>query len=76
MSVAACGGDDDDTATNAASGGEAHGGGHGDTDGITVEPGERGETTHTFGDEAGEVLIGCHQPGHYEGGMVATIDVG
>lgn len=26
--------------------------------------------------EAGQVLIGCHLPGHYEGGHVATVTVG
>jgi uncharacterized cupredoxin-like copper-binding protein len=26
--------------------------------------------------QAGEVLIGCHLPGHYEGGHVATVVVG
>jgi uncharacterized cupredoxin-like copper-binding protein len=42
--------------------------------GITVEPGERGELTYTF--QAGdELLIGCHEPGHYAGGMKITIDV-
>ena len=68
-------GDDDEQAHHAEDMAAAHGD-HGDTTGITVEPGERGEITHTFGDEVGKVLIGCHQPGHYEGGMVATIDVG
>jgi uncharacterized cupredoxin-like copper-binding protein len=56
---------------------EGHGGGgHGEDedDALTVEPGETGELTHTF-DEAGETFIGCHQPGHYEAGMVVTVDV-
>jgi uncharacterized cupredoxin-like copper-binding protein len=46
---------------------------HGDDgDAVTVEPGETGTLTHTF--EAGEeVLIGCHQPGHYDGGMKMTV---
>ncbi|MFP5327780.1 MAG: plastocyanin/azurin family copper-binding protein [Acidimicrobiia bacterium] len=42
--------------------------------GITVEPGETGELTHTFR-EGDELLIGCHQPGHYEAGMVVTVNV-
>ena len=55
---------------------EGHGGGHGGDDpaeeGVTVEPGDRAELTHTF-DRAGTVEIGCHQPGHYDAGM--KIDV-
>lgn len=43
-------------------------GGHGHeaspTGGITVDPGKRGELTHRF-DSAGEMFIGCHEPGHY-----------
>ena len=41
---------------------------------VTVDPGKRGELTYTP-DEAGTVLIGCHQPGHWEAGMRATVDV-
>lgn len=41
---------------------------------ITVEPGATGEIVHTF-DESGTVLIGCHEPGHWEAGMKATITV-
>ena len=53
--------------------------GHGDhgagADAVTVEPGKRGELTHTF--EAGDrLLIGCHQPGHYAAGMKVTVNVG
>lgn len=49
---------------------------HGDdaNDAITVEPGATGELTHTF-DNSGTLLIGCHQTGHYAGGMKLTIDV-
>ena len=42
--------------------------------GISVDPGKRGELTHRF-DETGEVLIGCHEPGHYEAGMVVKVTV-
>ena len=42
--------------------------------GVTVAPGESKELTWRF-DEAGEVLYACHEPGHYEGGMVGTIEV-
>jgi uncharacterized cupredoxin-like copper-binding protein len=41
---------------------------------LSLEPGETGEVTYTF-DEPGEVEIGCHEPGHYEDGMRATITV-
>lgn len=50
-----------------------HGDG-GDGDAVTVDPGETGELTHRF-DEPAEVMIGCHEPGHYESGMVATVTV-
>jgi uncharacterized cupredoxin-like copper-binding protein len=57
-----------------------HGGPHGgqtsgsSTDAITVEPGKTGEITHTFS-ESGTVLIGCHEPGHWEAGMKATVAI-
>lgn len=53
------------------------GGGHGDLmdSGVAVEPGENASLTWRF-TESGEVLYGCHEPGHYEGGMVGTIEVG
>lgn len=41
---------------------------------LTLEAGETDELTVTF-DEPGTVLFGCHQPGHYDGGMVGTITV-
>ncbi len=41
---------------------------------VLVAPGESAEITYTF-DETGDVMLGCHQAGHYEGGMVATITV-
>ena len=51
-------------------------GGHRATDaGVTVQPGETETFEHTF-DTGGELLAGCHEPGHYEGGMVASITVG
>lgn len=56
-------------------GGMDHGGGGGGDDGsITVEPGDTGELTYTF-EEAGTVLIGCHEPGHYDAGMIITVEV-
>lgn len=42
---------------------------------VTVAPGQEASMTRTF-DEAGTLIIGCHQPGHWEAGMRATIDVG
>jgi uncharacterized cupredoxin-like copper-binding protein len=54
----------------------AAGGGHHETDaGVTVEPGETETFEYSF-EEIGELLAGCHEPGHYEGGMVAIISVG
>lgn len=41
---------------------------------VTVDPGETGTLTYTF-EDAGELLVGCHEPGHYEAGMVAPITV-
>jgi uncharacterized cupredoxin-like copper-binding protein len=50
--------------------------GHGspDNDALSVEPGMTGELTHTF-EEAGELLIGCHEPDHYEAGMKIAVRV-
>ena len=52
----------------------AHGGGGGSDDAITVDSGDSGELTYTF-DKAGTVLVGCHEPGHYDAGMVITVNV-
>ena len=46
----------------------------GSDEGITVDPGEEGELTHTFR-EGDELLIGCHQPGHYAAGMKIAVNV-
>jgi uncharacterized cupredoxin-like copper-binding protein len=35
---------------------------------VSLEPGESAEVIATF-DEPGEILIGCHVPGHWEAGM-------
>ncbi len=45
---------------------------HGDDDVLVVEPGETGELTHTFG-ETGTLQFGCHEPGHFEAGMVVDL---
>ena len=42
---------------------------------VTVEPGETKEITWKF-TEATSLQFACHEPGHYEGGMLGTIDVG
>lgn len=42
--------------------------------GVSLEPGGSKTFEYTFA-EAGELLAGCHEPGHYDGGMVAKITV-
>ncbi len=53
-------------------------GGHGDhgkgSNAVTVEPGKKRQIVHTF-DQPGQLIIGCHQPGHYTGGMKVTVNV-
>lgn len=51
--------------------------GHGARDApnaIVIPPGETREITWAF-TRAGVLLAGCHEPGHYSGGMVAAITV-
>ena len=51
--------------------GEHHGD---DRHAVTVKPGDTASLTHTF--EAGDSLvIGCHQPGHYQAGMKLILAV-
>ena len=45
-----------------------------DPSSIEVSSGEVAEITWRF-TEAGDLLYGCHEPGHYEGGMVGSITV-
>lgn len=47
---------------------------HSDPNAVVLEAGETKELTWTFS-EAGTVLIGCHQPGHYDAGMKGTVEV-
>ena len=47
---------------------------HGDEAEVEVAPGETATLVYTF-DEPGELLYGCHVPGHYAAGMVGTITV-
>jgi uncharacterized cupredoxin-like copper-binding protein len=42
---------------------------------MTVPAGDTATTTYTF-TEAGELIIGCHVPGHYAYGMRAAVRVG
>jgi uncharacterized cupredoxin-like copper-binding protein len=42
--------------------------------GVSVEPGQSETFEYTFA-EAGDLLAGCHESGHYDGGMKATITV-
>lgn len=53
---------------------KGHEGAHVGGAGIALGPGESGAFAYTF-DQPGELLIGCHEPGHYDGGMVASITV-
>ncbi len=48
---------------------------HDEVNAVLLQPGETKELTWNF-TESGAFLIGCHQPGHYAGGMTATIEVG
>lgn len=41
---------------------------------LVVLPGETGEMTFTA-TASGRLIIGCHQPGHWDAGMKATLDV-
>lgn len=47
---------------------------HDDPNGVTVEPGQTETLEITF-DEAGELQVGCHEPGHFQAGMAAPITV-
>ena len=61
---------------NAMKEGEDDHGDHGGNadEAVTVKPGATEELTHTF-EDPGAVEIGCHQPGHYGGGMKVTVNV-
>ena len=52
--------------------------GHGDhgrgSNAVTVKPGKTAQLTYTFS-QPGQLLLGCHQPGHYTGGMKATVNI-
>lgn len=48
--------------------------GHAHDDALRLEAGETGRITMRF-DGAGELLVGCHEPGHYQAGMVGSVEV-
>ncbi|MEX0666712.1 MAG: plastocyanin/azurin family copper-binding protein [Acidimicrobiia bacterium] len=48
---------------------------HGTDAGVSVDPGQTDSFEYTFGEAGAQLLAGCHEPGHYDGGMVATINV-
>ena len=52
----------------------AHGGHGKGSNAVSVEPGKVRPLTYTF-DKPGRILIGCHQPGHYTGGMKAAVNI-
>lgn len=47
---------------------------HAEPNTMTVPAGETSSLTWKFAD-AGEILYGCHQPGHYDAGMVGTLTI-
>lgn len=47
---------------------------HDEANAVTVPAGVTSTITWTFSD-AGTILYGCHEPGHYEAGMVGAITV-
>ncbi len=67
-------GDEEDQARFEGEMGEMDGIEHDGEAGVSVEPGTEEEFEYVF-EAAGELLAGCHEPGHYAGGMVATIGV-
>ncbi|HVF53933.1 MAG TPA: plastocyanin/azurin family copper-binding protein [Actinomycetota bacterium] len=65
-----------DAAYQEAHAGEMSSGHHDAGTGNAVElaPGETKRLTWSF-TQPGEMLFGCHEPGHYDGGMVGTIEI-
>jgi uncharacterized cupredoxin-like copper-binding protein len=41
---------------------------------VAVDPGHMVDLNYTFA-QAGETLIGCHEPGHYDDGMIVNVTV-
>lgn len=48
---------------------------HDEPNTLSLAPGETGELTWRFSG-SGEVLYACHEPGHYDGGMAGSVNVG
>ena len=44
------------------------------SNGVLVQPGQTATLTYTFG-SPGNLVLGCHLPGHYEAGMRSIIKV-
>lgn len=54
----------------------ASGGAHLESDaGVSVDPGQTASFEYAFEETGTELLAGCHEPGHYDAGMVASITV-
>lgn len=47
---------------------------HAEPNSMTIDAGQTASLTWQF-TEDGEVLYGCHQPGHYDSGMVGSVEV-
>jgi uncharacterized cupredoxin-like copper-binding protein len=43
---------------------------------VSVPAGETVVTTYTFPETPGELIFGCHLPGHYDFGMRGTVAIG
>lgn len=48
---------------------------HGDANAVSVPPGDTVELTWTFDGDTDGLRYGCHEPGHYDAGMVGGITV-
>lgn len=59
----------DEPMASGAGGMQMDGGGE-----LELEAGETGSLDYTF-DTPGTFYIGCHEPGHYDAGMVVTVTV-
>lgn len=47
---------------------------HTEPNSMTIDAGQTASLTWRF-TEGGEILYGCHQPGHYESGMVGSVEI-
>jgi uncharacterized cupredoxin-like copper-binding protein len=43
---------------------------------VSVPAGETVVTTYTFPETSGQLIFGCHLPGHYDFGMRGTVTIG